>query len=460
MEGKISLLTFLALPSICLDSQTGLRSRSLGYIVAAASAGTIIEWYDFYLFGSLAVILSGKFFPSQDPAAAFLLTLATFATGFAVRPVGALVFGRIGDLLGRKVAFLLTITIMGAGTSLIGILPTYTTVGVIAPLLLVTLRLLQGLALGGEYGGAAIYVAEHVPDNKRGFWTSFIQTNATVGLLISLGVILSIRVTLGEQAFSDWGWRVPFLVSTFMVGAALYVRWRMRETPLFSRLKEMGKTSQSPLKDSLTTKKNWRLMLIALFGAVAGEAVIWYTAQFYALYFLQTVLKVSFVTSSTIMLIAVAIGTPFFIFFGWLSDKVGRKKILMLGFLLAAIAFYPIYLGIAYFAHPLNFPALVALVVVQLIFASMAYGPLAAFLVEMFPAKIRYTSLSLPYHIANGEFGGFTPLIATSIVKATGNIFAGLSWPISIAALTFVVGMRYLKETKGVKIWDEIKSDQ
>jgi MFS family permease len=436
-----------------------LRSRSLGYIVAAASAGTIIEWYDFYLFGSLAVILSGKFFPSQDPAAAFLLTLATFATGFAVRPVGALVFGRIGDLLGRKVAFLLTITIMGAGTSLIGILPTYTMVGVIAPLLLVTLRLLQGLALGGEYGGAAIYVAEHVPDNKRGYWTSFIQTNATVGLLISLGVILSIRLTLGEQAFSDWGWRIPFLVSTFMVGAALYVRWRMRETPLFSKLKEMGKTSQSPLKDSLTTRRNWRLMLIALFGAVAGEAVIWYTAQFYALYFLQTVLKVSFVTSSTIMLIAVAIGTPFFIFFGWLSDKVGRKKILMLGFLLAAICFYPIYLGIAYFAHPLNFPALVGLVVLQLIFASMAYGPLAAFLVELFPAKIRYTSLSLPYHIANGEFGGFTPLIATSIVKVTGNIFAGLTWPISIAALTFVVGMRYLKETKGVKIWDEIKSD-
>lgn len=443
-----------------MDSQTGLGSRRLGYIVAAASAGTIIEWYDFYLFGSLAVILSGKFFPSQDPAAAFLLTLATFATGFAVRPVGALVFGRIGDKIGRKYAFLLTIIIMGAGTSLIGILPTYTMVGVIAPLLLVTLRLLQGLALGGEYGGAAIYVAEHVPDNKRGYWTSFIQTNATVGLLISLGVILSIRLTLGEQAFNDWGWRIPFLVSTFMVGAALYVRWRMKETPLFTRLKEMGKTSQSPLKDSLMTKRNWKLMLTALFGAVAGEAVIWYTAQFYALYFLQTVLKVNFVTSSTIMLIAVAIGTPFFIFFGWLSDKVGRKKILMLGFLLAAITFYPIYLGIATFAHPLNFPVLVALVVLQLVFAGMAYGPLAAFLVELFPAKIRYTSLSLPYHIANGEFGGFTPLIATSIVRVTGNIYAGLSWPISIAALTFVVGMLYLKETKHVKIWDEIKSNE
>jgi len=443
-----------------LESKTGLGSRSLGYIVAAASAGTIIEWYDFYLFGSLAVILSGKFLPSQDPAAAFLLTLATFATGFAVRPVGALVFGRIGDLLGRKFAFLLTIVIMGSGTSLIGVLPTYAMAGVAAPLLLVTLRLLQGLALGGEYGGAAIYVAENVPDNKRGYWTSFIQTNATVGLLISLGVILSIRVTLGEQAFADWGWRIPFLVSTFMVGAALYVRWRMKETPLFARLKEMGKTSKAPLKDCLTTKKNWKLMLTALFGAAAGEAVIWYTAQFYALYFLQTVLKVSFVTSTTIMLVAVSIGTPFFIFFGWLSDKVGRKKIMMLGFLLAAIFFYPIYLGISAFANPLNFPAVVALVVVQLIFASMVYGPLAAFLVELFPAKIRYTSLSLPYHIANGEFGGFTPLIATSIVKVTGNIYAGLSWPISIAALTFVVGMKYLKESKTVKIWDEVKSNE
>jgi len=330
-------------------------------------------------------------------------------------------------------------------------------VGVFAPLLLVTLRLLQGLALGGEYGGAAIYVAEHVPDNRRGYWTSYIQTTATVGLLVSLGVILSIRLTLGEQAFNDWGWRIPFLISILMVGAGLYVRWKMKETPLFAGLKEMGKTSLSPLKDSLTSRRNWRLMLTALFGAVAGEAVIWYTAQFYSLYFLQTILKVNFVTSSTIMLVAVAIGTPFFVFFGWLSDKVGRRKILMLGFLLAAVTFYPIYLGIAAFSHPLNFPVVVALVVLQLIYASMAYGPLAAFLVELFPAKIRYTSLSLPYHIANGEFGGFTPLIATSIVKVTGNIFAGLSWPISIAALTLVVSFRYLKETKNVKIWEEAK---
>ena len=370
-----------------MEEQKNIFTRSLAYIVAAASAGTIIEWYDFYIFGSLAVILSSKFFPSQDPVAAFLLTLATFATGFAVRPVGAVIFGKIGDSIGRKYAFLLTITIMGAGTSLIGILPTYNMVGVYAPLLLVSLRLLQGLALGGEYGGAAIYVAEHVSDKKRGYWTSFIQTTATGGLLVSLGVILTTRISLGEQAFGDWGWRIPFLVSILMVTAALYIRWRMKETPLFSGLKEMGKTSKSPLRDSLANKKNIKLILIALFGAVAGEAVIWYTAQFYTLYFLQTALKVSFITSSTIILISVAIGTPFFVFFGWLSDRIGRKKIIMLGCILAAVTLYPIYLGITIFANPLNFPAIVGLVVLLMIFTSMVYGPLAAFLVELFPAE-------------------------------------------------------------------------
>ncbi len=424
----------------------------------AASAGTIIEWYDFYIFGSLAVILSTKFFPSHDPVAALLLTLATFATGFAVRPVGALVFGKIGDSTGRKYAFMLTIIIMGAGTSLIGILPTYQAIGTAAPILLVSLRLLQGLAVGGEYGGAAIYVSEHAPDKKRGYWTGFIQTTATGGLLLSLGVILSTRLTLGEQTFGDWGWRIPFLVSTLMVVAALYVRWKMKETPLFSKLKMKGATSIAPLRESLTNKKNIRLILIALFGAVAGEAVIWYTAQFYTLYFLQTVLKVNFVTSSSVVLIAVAIGMPLFVFFGWLSDRVGRKKIMMLGCLLAVLTIYPIYLGLATFANPLNFPALVALIVLLLVYASMVYGPLAALLVELFPAKIRYTSLSVPYHLANGLFGGFTPLIATALVLSTKNIYAGLSWPISIATLTIVVGMIFLKETKNTKIWDEVEN--
>ena len=267
-------------------------------------------------------------------------------------------------------------------------------------------------------------------------------------------------MSLGEDAFSEWGWRIPFLVSTLMVGAALFIRWKMKETPLFTTLKKLGKTSTSPLKDSLMNKKNWKLILVALFGVVAGEAVIWYTAQFYALYFLQTVIKIDFVTSSTIMLTSVAIGTPLFIFFGWLSDEIGRKKILMIGFISAAVTLYPIYLGMVYFSNPLNFPALVALVLVQLVYASMAYGPMAALLVELFPAKIRYTSLSVPYHIGNGEFGGFTPLISTTIVKATGNIYAGLAWPISIASLAFIVGMRFLKETKNTKIWEEEKQNR
>ena len=442
-----------------MESRPILGSRSIARIVGAASAGTIIEWYDFYIFGSLAIILASKFFPSTDPAASFLLTLATFATGFAVRPFGALVFGRIGDLVGRKYAFLLTITIMGAGTSIIGVLPTFDTVGVIAPILLVMLRLLQGLALGGEYGGAAIYVAEHVPDKRRGYWTSFIQTTATVGLFVSLGVILANRFILGETAFNDWGWRIPFLLSIVMVGAALYIRWKMKETPIFASLKEKGKTSRSPLKDSLTSKRNWKLMLLALFGAVAGQAVVWYTGQFYALYFLQSVLRVDFVASNTILLIAIAMGAPFFIFFGWLSDKIGRKKILMLGCLVAAVTLYPIYVGITTFASPLNFPALVVLVFLLILLVTAVYGPIAAFLVELFPAKIRYTSLSLPYHIGNGILGGLTPLIATSVALVTGNMYAGLSWPIAIAALTFIIGMKYLKETKDVKIWDELNKD-
>lgn len=438
-------------------AEKNVFSKSLAYIVSTASAGTIIEWYDFYIFGSLAIILSGKFFPNQDPIASFLLTLATFATGFAVRPVGAIVFGKIGDSLGRKYAFLLTIIMMGTSTSLIGILPTYNAVGVAAPIILVSLRLLQGLAVGGEYGGAAIYVAENVPDNKRGFWTSFIQTNASLGLLVSLGVILTVRINLGEEAFAQWGWRIPFLLSIVMVAASVYVRWRMKETPLFSELRQKGMTSKAPLRESFADKKNLRLILIALFGAVAGESVVWYTAQFYTLYFLQTSLKINFVTSNTIILTAVAIGAPLFVFFGWLSDKIGRKKIIMLGLILAVTTFYPIYQAIAMFSNPVNFPVIVGLVVLLLVYSSMVYGPLAALLVELFPAKIRYTSLSFPYHIANGLFGGFTPLIAATLLLTTKNIYAGLAWPIAIALLTFCVGMIFLKETKDVKIWKEFK---
>jgi MFS family permease len=425
-------------------------------VIGASAAGTMIEWYDFYIFGSLAAIVSGLFFPSENPTAGFLLTLATFATGFAVRPFGAIFFGRIGDLVGRKYAFLVTLLIMGGATFLIGLLPTYQTIGIFAPIILVVLRLLQGLALGGEYGGAAVYVAEHVPDKKRGYYTSYIQTTATLGLFVSLGVILLVRTSMSEADFRSWGWRVPFLLSIVLVGMSLYIRVRLKESPLFTRLKSEGKTSTTPLRDSLGNRKNWNVMLLVLFGAAAGQAVVWYTGQFYALFFLQNVLKVEFVRANIIVAIALALGTPFFIVFGALSDRWGRKRIMMAGNLIAALSYYPIYQAMSAYSNPLNTPMLILLVFIQVIFVTMVYGPIAAFLVEAFPAKIRYTSLSLPYHIGNGWFGGFTPLIATAVVAKTGHIYAGLWYPISIALLTFVVGSLFLKESKDVRIWDEL----
>jgi MFS family permease len=425
-------------------------------VIGAAAAGTMIEWYDFYIFGSLASILAGRFFPKENPTAAFLLTLATFATGFAVRPFGAIVFGRVGDLVGRKYAFLVTLLIMGGATFLIGLLPTYTQWGIASPMILVGLRLLQGLALGGEYGGAAIYVAEHVPDNRRGFYTSFIQTTATLGLFVSLGVILIVRSTMSKADFEGWGWRVPFLLSVLLVAMSLYIRLRLKESPLFTQLKSEGKTSTAPLRDSLGSGRNWRVILLVLFGAAAGQAVVWYTGQFYALFFLQNVLKVEFVTASIIVAIALALGTPFFVVFGALSDRIGRKKVMMTGNLIAALLYYPIYKGMHAASQPLQPVTMTLLVFVQVIFVTMVYGPIAAFLVEAFPAKIRYTSLSLPYHIGNGWFGGFTPLIATAVVARTGHIYAGLWYPIGVALLTFVVGTLFLKESKDVRIWDEV----
>jgi MFS family permease len=430
------------------------REFSVWKVIAASAAGTMIEWYDFYIFGSLAAIMSGLFFPKENPTAGFLLTLATFATGFAVRPFGALVFGRIGDLVGRKYAFLVTLLIMGGATFLIGLLPTYEQVGVAAPLILVALRLLQGLALGGEYGGAAVYVAEHVPDKRRGFYTSFIQTTATLGLFVSLGVVLAVRTSMSETDFKTWGWRIPFLVSIVLVGMSLYIRVRLRESPLFTQLKSSGKTSVQPLRD---TMKNWRVMLLVLFGAAAGQAVVWYTGQFYALFFLQNVLKVDFIKANIIVAVALALGTPFFIVFGALSDRIGRKKVMMAGNLIAALSYYPIYQAMHAASQPLRPVVMTLLVFIQVIFVTMVYGPIAAFLVEAFPAKIRYTSLSLPYHIGNGWFGGFTPLIATAVVARTGHIYAGLWYPISIALITFVVGTLFLKESKDVRIWDEVR---
>ena len=428
--------------------------KGIWKVIGAASAGTLIEWYDFYLFGSLATILSTHFFPGENPTAGFLKTLAIFASGFVVRPFGALVFGRLGDLVGRKYTFLVTLVLMGGSTFLIGLLPGYAEIGVFAPLALTLLRLVQGLALGGEYGGAATYVAEHTPDSRRGFYTSFIQTTATLGLFISLGVILLCRQQLGKETFESWGWRIPFLLSVFLVLISYYIRVRMEESPLFAKAKSAGKLSKNPLTESFVHPENRRLVLIALFGAVAGQGVVWYTGQFYALFFLQRVAKVEFVTANLTVVYALLLATPFFVFFGSLSDRIGRKPIILAGCLLAAVFYVPIYHGMMHFAAPLNQPMLVALVFLQVLFVTMVYGPIAAFLVELFPTRIRYTSMSLPYHIGNGIFGGLTPYIASSLVESTGNIYAGLAYPISIAALTFVVGFFLLKERRHTSLSD------
>ena len=439
-----------------MTANTTVDTRGIWKVIGASAAGTMIEWYDFYIFGSLASIMAGLFFPKENPTAAFLQTLAIFATGFAVRPFGAIVFGRIGDLVGRKYAFLITLLIMGGATFLIGLLPTYEQVGILAPLILVALRLMQGLALGGEYGGAAIYVAEHSPDNRRGFYTSFIQTTATLGLFVSLGVILLVRTNMSDADFKSWGWRIPFLLSILLVAMSLYIRLRLRESPLFASLKQSGKTSTTPIKDSLGNRRNWKIILLVLFGAAAGQAVVWYTGQFYALFFLQNVLKVEFVLANIIVAVALALGTPFFILFGWLSDRIGRKKIMMAGNLIAALTYYPIYQGMKAYSSPPDAVMLTLLVFIQVIYVTMVYGPIAAFLVEAFPAKIRYTSLSLPYHIGNGWFGGFTPLIASAVVARTGHIYAGLWYPIGIAILTFIIGSLFLRESRHVRIWDEV----
>lgn len=431
--------------------------RKIWGVIAASSAGTVIEWYDFYIFGSLSAILSGVFYPEANSTISLLKWLATFAAGFAVRPFGALVFGRIGDLVGRKYAFMMTLLIMGGSTALIGLLPGYGTLGIFAPVLLVTLRLLQGLALGGEYGGAAVYVAEHAPDNKRGYYTSFIQTTATLGFFVSLVVILVTKHAMTDADFKAWGWRIPFLLSAVLVIVSYYIRARMAESPLFAKLKAEGKTSKAPLTDSYGTAERWKVFFIVLLGATAGQAVVWYTGQFYALIFLQNILKIPLDTSYKIVALALLFATPFFVVFGALSDRIGRKRIIMAGCLAAALTYIPIYHAMSAMADPLNFWGLVGLIFVQVLYVTMVYGPIAAFLVESFPAKIRYTSLSLPYHFGNGWFGGFTPVIATSIVAATGNRYAGLWFPITVALVTVVVGSIFLRETKNTSIWDEVE---
>jgi MFS family permease len=447
------------------------EGASLSRIILAASLGTLFEWYDFYLYGTLAVFFGELFFPPGNERAALLASLATFGAGFGVRPLGALVFGRIGDLIGRKYTFLVTLLTMGLSTALIGLLPTYASIGMAAPFLLVSLRLVQGLALGGEYGGAATYVAEHVPDDRRGYYTSFIQTTATLGFFVSLGVIGATRIYCGADGFREFGWRVPFLASFVLLAISLYIRLRMRESPLFAKLQSEGKVSRNPLKESFGNKRNLKYVLLALFGATAGQGVVWYTGQFYALTFLQKPLNLDWTLAYTLVAIALAIGTPFFVVFGKLSDRIGRKKIMLAGCALAALTYLPIYVAIQKLANPTMAPAvtelslgamvgIVLLLVLQMLYVTMVYGPIAAFLVELFPTSIRYTSMSLPYHLGNGWFGGFLPLIATAVTTSawaqqsfgTGAIFAGLIYPIAICAMTLIVGGLFIRETKDHKI--------
>lgn len=532
-------------------------------VIFASSLGTVFEWYDFYLYGSLAAIIASHFFSAVNPTAAFIFALMAFAAGFAVRPFGAIVFGRLGDMVGRKHTFLITILIMGASTFLVGILPSYDTIGMTAPILLIVLRLAQGLALGGEYGGAATYVAEHAPHGKRGAYTSWIQTTATLGLFLSLLVILGVRTAVGEEAFKVWGWRIPFLVSVVLLGVSVWIRLQLNESPAFKRMKEEGKTSKAPIKESFGQWANLKIVLLALFGLTAGQAVVWYTGQFYALFFMTQTLKVDNNLANILIAVSLLIGTPFFVIFGTLSDKIGRKVIIMAGCLIAALTYFPVFKAITHYANPAleaaqatapvtvyadpgkcsfqfnpvgtsaftsscdvvksflaknsvnyknevsppgsvakvkigsteinsfeggalpaaefkaastkldkelteairaaGYPAsadkskmnnvmVVLLLTYLVILVTMVYGPIAAMLVELFPTKIRYTSMSLPYHIGNGWFGGFLPTVAFAIVATTGNIYDGLWYPIIIAVMTLVIGTLFIKDTRHVDI--------
>lgn len=516
-------------------------------VIVASSVGTVFEWYDFYLYATLAPFFAGLFFPKGNDTAALLSAFATYAAGFLVRPFGALVFGRIGDLVGRKYTFLMTITVMGLATVLVGFLPSYETIGFVAPVLLVLLRLAQGLALGGEYGGAATYVAEHAPDNRRGYATSWIQTTATLGFFMALIVIGICRAMMDAKVFVDWGWRIPFMLSIPLLIMSIYIRLRLNESPLFQRMKSQGKGSRQPLIDSFFKYPNNKYVALALFGATAGQGVVWYTGQFYALFFLQITLKVDYATAYWLIAASLVIGTPFFLVFGALSDRIGRKKIIMAGCLLAAVTYFPLFKGLTHYVNPaleayqqrtpitvaasdcnfhifvgpwsrftdcdkakdfltkagltftslpavpgemvvtklgerelrgfdetkykdalqqtgyppaadpsrINYGMTLLLLVIMVIYVTMVYGPIAAYLVEMFPTRIRYTSMSLPYHIGNGWFGGMLPLLATAMVAASGDIYFGLWYPIVVSVMSLVIGTLFLRETKDTKIHAE-----
>jgi MFS family permease len=524
------------------------RRRDDVLVIGASSLGTVFEWYDFYLYGLLAAIISEQFFSGVDQTTGFIFALAAFAAGFAVRPFGALVFGRLGDLVGRKYTFLVTMGLMGLSTFVVGLLPSYASVGIIAPILLILLRLLQGLALGGEYGGAATYVAEHAPEGRRGFYTSWIQTTATLGLFAALLVVIGTRTALGEAEFKEWGWRIPFLLSILLLGISLWIRLQLAESPAFLRMKEEGTRSKAPLRESFGQWANAKIVLIALFGAVAGQAVVWYTGQFYALFFLERVLKVDPASANVMVAVALLLATPFFVIFGWLSDRIGRKPIIMAGLLLAAVTYFPLFKALTAAANPalaaaqatapvtvvadpadcsfqfdpigrtkfderrcdiaksflaragvsysnaaapagapaairvgqqtivvteaaafterakralasagypekaapeqVNRSLVIAILFVLVLYVTMVYGPIAALLVELFPTRIRYTSMSLPYHIGNGWFGGFLPATAFAIVAARGNIYAGLWYPVVIASVCLVIGLLLLPETR------------
>jgi MFS family permease len=489
--------------SIPVTSASQISISKIWTVIVASSVGTMIEWYDFYIFGTLAPYLAPKFYPPGNELFAYLAYLATFFVGFAVRPFGALFFGRIGDLVGRKYAFIVTLSIMGGATALVGALPSYATAGWFSPVVLIALRILQGLALGGEYGGAAIYVAEHVPDNRRGFYTSFIQITATLGLFVSIAVILGTQSQMSDAAFKDWGWRIPFLASLILVIISLYIRLQMKESPIFQQIKSAGMTSAAPLKEAFTVPANFKRFLVTLFGATAGQGVVWYTGQFFALFFMTTILKVPAHDANIIVAKALLLGMPFFVVFGWLSDKIGRKKIILAGLILAAVTYripgtdiglYPAMQraagnNVTHVDHTknkvtgatvltpqtidasgkaiaapaatnANKNALMWLIFLQVIYVTMVYGPIAAFLVESFPAKIRYSALSLPYHIGNGVFGGLVPLVCVWIPAATGNPFDGLYYPIGIAVITFIIGSIALRDTHGTMIWQEVGSAQ